>query len=143
MLRFPSVGTLMTFARFVDRKRIVSSWGSVAFGGHTRWPSLAAWMASSLPHWLSFWQRGTCVSNRTQYIRTLFTKVNKRGQNVPKTTAYLLCFAGEINNAYLTDAISLAGSRKSNPHITGLNLQPILLVAPPNEDSISQFSRYH
>jgi len=25
----------------------------------------------------------------------------------------------------------------------GLNLQPILLVAPPNEDSISQFSRYH
>ncbi|KAH8245715.1 hypothetical protein KR032_000084 [Drosophila birchii] len=52
-------------------------------------------------------------------------------------------FTGEINNAYLTDAISLAGSRKSNPRITGLNLQPILLVAPPNEDSISQFSRYH
>ncbi|XP_068143010.1 LHFPL tetraspan subfamily member 3 protein [Drosophila tropicalis] len=52
-------------------------------------------------------------------------------------------YKGEINNAYLTDAISLAGSRKSNPHITGLNLQPILLVAPPNEDSISQFSRYH
>ncbi|KAH8378911.1 hypothetical protein KR009_002049 [Drosophila setifemur] len=52
-------------------------------------------------------------------------------------------YKGEINNAYLTDAISLAGSRKSNPRITGLNLQPILLVAPPNEDSISQFSRYH
>lgn len=47
---------------------------------------------------------------------------------------------GEINNAYITDAASLAGSRKS------LNLQPILLVAPPHnmptngDDTISQFS---
>lgn len=44
-------------------------------------------------------------------------------------------FAGEINNAYLTDAVSIAGSRKS------LNLQPVLLVAPPHhDDSVSQFS---
>lgn len=48
-------------------------------------------------------------------------------------------YKGEINNAYITDAVSLAGSRKS------LNLQPILLVAPPHhmnngDDSISQFS---
>lgn len=46
-------------------------------------------------------------------------------------------FKGEINNAYMTDAVSLAGSRKS------LNLQPILLVAPPaanGDDTISQFS---
>lgn len=43
--------------------------------------------------------------------------------------------AGEINNAYLTDAVSIAGSRKS------LNLQPVLLVAPPHhDDSVSQFS---
>lgn len=48
---------------------------------------------------------------------------------------------GEVNNAYLTDAVSIAGSRKS------LNLQPVLLVAPPHhmsaangDDSISQFS---
>lgn len=48
---------------------------------------------------------------------------------------------GEINNGYLTDAVSIA-SRKS------LNLQPVLLVgAPPHhmatangDDSISQFS---
>lgn len=46
-----------------------------------------------------------------------------------------------MNNAYLTDAVSMAGSRKS------LNLQPVLLVAPPHhmggtsgDDSISQFS---
>ncbi|ETN66189.1 hypothetical protein AND_002032 [Anopheles darlingi] len=32
----------------------------------------------------------------------------------------------EINNAYVTDAVSIAGSRKS------LNLQPVLLVAPPH-----------
>ncbi|XP_017475312.1 PREDICTED: lipoma HMGIC fusion partner-like 3 protein isoform X1 [Rhagoletis zephyria] len=49
-------------------------------------------------------------------------------------------YKGEINNAYITDAVSLAGSRKS------LNLQPILLVAPPQnmpangDDTISQFS---
>jgi len=44
-------------------------------------------------------------------------------------------YKGEVNNAYLTDAISIAGSRKS------LNLQPVLLVAPPHhDDSISQFS---
>ncbi|XP_031618320.1 LHFPL tetraspan subfamily member 3 protein [Contarinia nasturtii] len=50
-------------------------------------------------------------------------------------------FKGEVNNAYLTDAVSIAGSRKS------LNLQPVLLVAPPHhmqtangDDSISQFS---
>lgn len=49
--------------------------------------------------------------------------------------------AGEVNNAYLTDAVSMAGSRKS------LNLQPVLLVAPPHhmtgvngDDSVSQFS---
>lgn len=49
--------------------------------------------------------------------------------------------AGEVNNAYLTDAVSIAGSRKS------LNLQPVLLVAPPHhmgtsngDDSVSQFS---
>lgn len=48
---------------------------------------------------------------------------------------------GEVNNAYLTDAVSIAGSRKS------LNLQPVLLVAPPHhmgnsngDDSVSQFS---
>lgn len=51
-------------------------------------------------------------------------------------------YLGEVNNAYLTDAVSIAGSRKS------LNLQPVhLLVAPPHhmqtangDDSISQFS---
>uniref|UniRef100_A0A182SVJ5 Uncharacterized protein n=1 Tax=Anopheles maculatus TaxID=74869 RepID=A0A182SVJ5_9DIPT len=32
----------------------------------------------------------------------------------------------EINNAYVTDVASIAGSRKS------LNLQPVLLVAPPH-----------
>lgn len=49
--------------------------------------------------------------------------------------------AGEVNNAYLTDAVSMAGSRKS------LNLHPVLLVAPPHhmtsangDDSVSQFS---
>lgn len=31
------------------------------------------------------------------------------------TKVFPLCILGEINNAYLTDAISLAGSRKSNP----------------------------
>uniref|UniRef100_A0AAG5D345 Protein with signal anchor n=1 Tax=Anopheles atroparvus TaxID=41427 RepID=A0AAG5D345_ANOAO len=35
-------------------------------------------------------------------------------------------YKGEINNAYVTDAVSIAGSRKS------LNLQPVLLVAPPH-----------
>lgn len=50
-----------------------------------------------------------------------------------------LYFKGEINNAYLTtDAVSIAGSRKS------MNLQPVLLVAPPHhnmhDDTISQFS---
>ncbi|XP_073836562.1 tetraspan membrane protein in hair cell stereocilia isoform X2 [Musca autumnalis] len=43
-------------------------------------------------------------------------------------------FKGEINNSYITDGVSLAGSRKN------LNLQPILLVAPPGDDTISQFS---
>lgn len=48
-------------------------------------------------------------------------------------------YKGEVNNAYITDAVSLAGSRKS------LNLQPVLLVSPPHhmaagEDTISQFS---
>uniref|UniRef100_A0A1L8D9H4 Uncharacterized protein n=2 Tax=Nyssomyia neivai TaxID=330878 RepID=A0A1L8D9H4_9DIPT len=50
-------------------------------------------------------------------------------------------YKGEINNAYLTDVASIAGSRKS------LNLQPVLLVAPPHhmggqhgDDTISQFS---
>lgn len=46
-------------------------------------------------------------------------------------------YKGEVNNAYITDAHSIAGSRKS------LNLQPVLLVAPPHhasEDTISQFS---
>lgn len=50
-------------------------------------------------------------------------------------------YKGEVNNAYITDVASLAGSgsRKS------LNLKPVLLVAPPHmqtvqEDSISQFS---
>lgn len=134
----------MTFERSVDRKRIDSSWGSAAFAGHIRWPSLVVLMVSSLPHWPSFWQRGTCVSSRTQYTRTLCTKVSYCGLKIPRTGGnFSVLLAGEINNAYLTDAISLAGSRKSNPHITGLNLQPILLVAPPNEDSISQFSRYH
>lgn len=49
--------------------------------------------------------------------------------------------SGEVNNAYLTDAVSIAGSRKS------LNLQPVLLLNPPHhmangngDDSISQFS---
>lgn len=41
---------------------------------------------------------------------------------------------GEINNSNIADAISLAGSRKN------LNLQPILLVAPPGDDTLSQFS---
>lgn len=53
-------------------------------------------------------------------------------------------YKGEVNNAYLTDAVSIAGSRKS------LNMQPVLLVSPPHhmgghnghhgDDSISQFS---
>ncbi|CAO1342304.1 unnamed protein product [Diamesa serratosioi] len=50
-------------------------------------------------------------------------------------------FKGEVNNAYITDVSSLAGSgsRKS------LNLKPVLLVTPPHhpsggDDSISQFS---
>jgi len=48
-------------------------------------------------------------------------------------------YKGEINNAYLTtDAVSIAGSRKS------MNLQPVLLVASPHhnihDDTISQFS---
>jgi len=77
------------------------------------------------------------------YQNSLY-KGGLRDTSFPMTkSTYGLFFTGEINNAYLTDAISLAGSRKSNPRITGLNLQPILLVAPPNEDSISQFSRYH
>ncbi|XP_058066567.1 LHFPL tetraspan subfamily member 3 protein isoform X2 [Anopheles bellator] len=45
----------------------------------------------------------------------------------------------EINNAYVTDAVSIAGSRKS------LNLQPVLLVAPPHHmDTLSSraASRY-
>lgn len=49
-------------------------------------------------------------------------------------------YKGEINNAYLQDAMSNGGgSRKS------LNLQPVLLVAPPHhmtasDDTLSQFS---
>lgn len=50
-------------------------------------------------------------------------------------------YKGEINNAYLTDAVSVhGGSRKS------LNLQPVLLVASPHhmhaasDDTLSQFS---
>lgn len=57
-------------------------------------------------------------------------------------------YKGEINNAYLTDAASVAGSRKS------MNLQPVLLVTQPphhhhqqqhhhmsnGDDTISQFS---
>lgn len=50
-------------------------------------------------------------------------------------------FKGEVNNAYITDVSSIAGSgsRKS------LNLKPVLLVTPPHhpsggDDSISQFS---
>lgn len=46
----------------------------------------------------------------------------------------IIFFTGEINNSYITDAVSLAGSRKN------LNLQPILLVAPPGDDTLSQFS---
>jgi hypothetical protein len=46
---------------------------------------------------------------------------------------------GAVNNAYITDVHSIAGSRKS------LNLKPVLLVTPPhmssvNDDNISQFS---
>lgn len=47
---------------------------------------------------------------------------------------------GAVNNAYITDVHSIAGSRKS------LNLKPVLLVTPPHhlstvaDDSISQFS---
>ncbi|XP_070499332.1 LHFPL tetraspan subfamily member 5 protein [Chironomus tepperi] len=45
---------------------------------------------------------------------------------------------GTVNNAYITDVHSIAGSRKS------LNLKPVLLVTPPHiqtaDDSISQFS---
>lgn len=77
--RFHLAGTLMTFARSVDRKRIDSSWDSAAFAGHIRLPSLAVWMASSSPHWPSYWQRGTCVCSRTQYTRILCTKVSLRG----------------------------------------------------------------
>jgi LHFPL tetraspan subfamily member protein len=50
---------------------------------------------------------------------------------------------GAVNNAYITDVHSIAGSRKS------LNLKPVLLVTPPHhhiphtvaaDDTISQFS---
>lgn len=41
---------------------------------------------------------------------------------------------GDVNNVYLPDAVSIAGSRKS------LNLQPVLLVGPAGEDCNSQFS---
>lgn len=60
----------------------------------------------------------------------------KNYKEMHKTTYnFLLSLsAGEINNSYITDAVSLAGSRKN------LNLQPILLVAPPGDDTISQFS---
>uniref|UniRef100_U5ETD1 Putative conserved plasma membrane protein n=1 Tax=Corethrella appendiculata TaxID=1370023 RepID=U5ETD1_9DIPT len=39
--------------------------------------------------------------------------------------------AGEVNNAYITDAVSLAGSRKS------LNLQPVFLVAPTHNHMLN------
>ncbi|KPI98592.1 Lipoma HMGIC fusion partner-like 3 protein [Papilio xuthus] len=44
-------------------------------------------------------------------------------------------YKGEVNNAYVTDAQSVAGSRKS------LALQPVLLVRPPPDlDSYSHYS---
>lgn len=45
---------------------------------------------------------------------------------------YMILFLGVVNNAFLTDGTSIAGSRKS------LNLQPILVVG--SEDAVSQFS---
>ncbi|XP_058802094.1 LHFPL tetraspan subfamily member 3 protein [Phymastichus coffea] len=44
-------------------------------------------------------------------------------------------YKGEVNAAYVNEAQSVAGSRKS------LSLRPVLLVAPPDQDRYSELSR--
>ena len=44
-------------------------------------------------------------------------------------------FPGEVNPAYVNEAQSVTGSRKS------LSLRPVLLVAPPEQDRYSEISR--
>lgn len=47
----------------------------------------------------------------------------------------IVIFSGEMNNGFLGDAVSVAGSRKS------LNLHPVLLMHPGQDDTYSQFSQ--
>ncbi|XP_066249454.1 LHFPL tetraspan subfamily member 3 protein [Euwallacea similis] len=44
-------------------------------------------------------------------------------------------FKGEMNSGYVSDSASIAGSRKS------LNIHPVLLVPPGQDDTYSQFSQ--
>lgn len=44
-------------------------------------------------------------------------------------------FAGEMNSGFVNDTGSVAGSRKS------LNLHPVLLMHPGQDDTYSQFSQ--
>lgn len=48
---------------------------------------------------------------------------------------YKFMFSGEMNNGFLGDTASIAGSRKS------LNLHPVLLMHPGQDDTYSQFSQ--
>lgn len=69
-----------------------------------------------------------------------FILATKQVRLQPEPKYYSSMYKGEVNNAYIMDASSIGGSRKS------LNLQPVMLVAPPvnpmmmNDDNISQFS---
>lgn len=47
----------------------------------------------------------------------------------------IVVVSGEMNNGFIGDAASVAGSRKS------LNLHPVLLMHPGQDDTYSQFSQ--
>jgi len=132
----------------------------VPWDGRYRSLQLQLWMRLPCPPLPSFWPPDTWDYNRNLSTMDPCTKVANSTFFIKRFHRFSLIFAiyditfffieskiyhhsdiiisfviGEVNQGYVNEAQSVAGSRKS------LSLRPVLLVAPPEQDRYSELSR--